>query len=161
MDNKQEQALTQYCRRIWAKRLRKERELYRAGLGDIIALNGNYNFIKRLAVTHFYHEGAICFDDLQKEVIAAREGACSYSTIPDIALDADTEIDSSERFVDSTVTVAVQSHRYTFSKLDRVKSTIRSNINYMLRDAAWKIDHQPSGKDTRWYLGIIQKELNK
>jgi hypothetical protein len=161
MDSKQERALIQYCRRIWAKRLRKERELYRAGLGAIIAINGDYDFIKRLAVTHFYHEGTMCFDDLQKEIIKARDGVCSYSTIPEMTLDADAETDGSERFLDCTPTITIESHRYKFLRLDRAKSTIRSSIDYMLRDADFKIDHQPNGKDARWYLGIIQKELNK
>lgn len=169
MDAIQEQALTQHYRNVWAKMLRKERALFRAGLDAILTSNikpswDPFDFIKIEKVVWFTWKGNIPFDDLSEEVNKARNNQGEYDTNADISLDVNgPDTDRNEFYADPDHIVGtIVSIRYKFSNLKTIKALIHGcSIKNMLSDAKWKLAHQSNGKDAKRYLRIIEKQLTK
>ena len=153
MNELQEAKLINHYRNLWAKRLRRERRLYKEGLEAVQKHSyWTLDFIKSRRITHFSDYGnSIDFDTLQKEVLKARLCAGIHDTIADIELDTIAECDSSEP------TIEVFSVRYELSKLSTVKRLICGSIRNIIRDAKFKLERQANGRDAKRYLKIIDE----
>jgi hypothetical protein len=153
----QEKALTNYYRNLWAKRLRSERNIFKRGLAAILnhRVKG-YEFISPVRIEYFKHTGDIGFDKLHSEITKARAVGQKYDTIPDIELQAEADLDSSEYFQSCEPVVTIFSIRYQFKKVSSTKRLISGRIKNLLSEAKFKLAHQPNGKDTKRFLKIIE-----
>lgn len=151
-----EKALVKGVRKQLAKRLRKERALFKSGLKVLQQKNGCYWFIEDLKITK-----SITLDDTE-----------SFTTLIDIVNDTKREMtkycyDFKVNFfsdwegegydIDYTDPYADVTYKtYKMKTAKMCKSFCNTHIKMVVRDAKFKLVHQPNGKDTKRFLKIIE-----
>ena len=58
-----------------------------------------------------------------------------------------------------TINATIVIKEFKFKDLQCVKQSIKSTVNYCIRDAKFKLVHQPKGKDSKRFLKIIEDNL--
>lgn len=53
----------------------------------------------------------------------------------------------------------ITKEEFTFKTLAQVRRYLNSLVNYCIRDAKFKLVHQPNGKDTKRYLKVIEDSM--
>ena len=161
-----ERKLTKHYRSIWAKKLRKERAIYRKGLAEIINNKpvANYSFIVKEAISHY---SSSSIEDAELEIpvsefltVLNNLEIGPYTTEPKITVLADTNRDvyyDDFCHSDLEASIAIMSDQYKFKSLKHVKRLIKGSILNWLHDAKWKLANQPNGKDAKRYQAIIDK----
>ena len=159
LTEEQSQALIRHYRAIWAKILKRERKTYREGLVNILLENEtrDFSFIVKKTKTHLEKSGSgICFDSLRDLVKDLEQNLLPYQMEPKVSFSVVGDYGEEEPCVEVTT------DSYVFKQLNHVKRLIHGcSIDNMLRDASWKLQHQPNSKDAKRYLNIIEHYSSK
>jgi hypothetical protein len=153
--------LTQGIRDIEAKRLLRERKLYREGVNAMRTSPCRHVFayICCERVQPYHKSGELCFYEIQQEEAKARDTMGCYSDR--LSVDIGATCDCDNAYSDAQPYVAITYSQYSFSVLAQVKISVERRIRYTLGDAKFKLANQPNGKDTKMYLSIIEEAKAK
>jgi hypothetical protein len=157
-----ERALTKHYRAMWAKRLKKERAIFKKGLKHLESLHHreimNFHFINGTCETlHTFDNESVPYTEIAKTVESLELD--NYTSKPNVTINYKlTENYDWDENPEEEAILTITAYRYTFYPLKLVKSLIhKTSIPNLIRDARFKIANQPNGKDAKRYLDIIAK----
>lgn len=150
-----EKLLVKKLRSRFAKYLLQERKLFIEGLNSLNNDSSNYWFIEKSFITETVTlEGNKSFIELNEKYTSIKNSLCDYSRSLLVSFFSDWEgEDYSTEFLNPYAEITYQ--KFTFKNLKQVKAVIKSSINYSIRDARFKFEHQPNGKDCKRYSKIM------
>lgn len=167
-----EQLLTKYYRAKIAAKIRKERAIFKAGFTSKSTPSGfgklnqcDYILFK----TYTHYEGVVTDYYELKNIIETSVPNCSIYYGPlkvsfSVATVEGTECGCTEccgGCCETLPYVTVYQNYLEFDKLKNIKGAISSRLSWFLRDAKWKLEKQPTGKDAQRYVKIMRKLIDK
>lgn len=163
MDTIQEKALIKYYRRVLARVIKREREIFRKGLDAINAMSDwEYKYIKASSECYAFRgeltpENLLSFrDSIQKTL--------PRNSTP-LKMEVDLEDEKPYDYfgcsdcgrTDQQGFIVFTARIYTLPTLENFKRSVLGSIKNWLSDASFKLVMQPKGKDTKRYLANIEK----
>lgn len=159
LTSEMEKALICGIRKQQARRLIRERKIYRSGI-ERLNSNDNYSFINHRIIDLFEVElrDKNSLDLLNKEWVTCNKNMTAYDYNLNItfhveSISHDNYLGGYEEEIQKAVIVKSS---FKFKSLKEVKGNTRCMISNHIRQARFKLVHQPNGKDTKNYLKIIE-----
>lgn len=158
-----QKALVQGIRNQQAKRLKKERFMFRSGINHL-SKSKSYNFIEHKTVNIFTLElvGKSSIGTLNGEFVKATKGITSHDYNLDMTFYSESDCTCDDRcycFEESRQMVTIKKDCFQFKTLTQTRRSITSLIDYCIRDAKFKLVHQPNGKDSKRFMKVIEANM--
>ena len=159
-----EQALIAYVRKKYASDLLKERSIFRNFNDfdkDFLKVK-NFNFITSDLIIYYSSINEINFHTVNEEYEKSIKLLKPRQTSIKVDFNITEYGEKCGCFecygnCNNAVKVTVSNHQIKFKALKSIKLDFKSTLNFILRDAKWKINNQVNSKDTKRYLAIINK----
>ncbi len=162
LTSEMEKALVVGIRKQQAARIIKERKLYRSGINNL-SRSSTYQYITHKTIN--VKEVIMINKDSLLTLNTAFEDATKCMAPCDYGLDIDFFVEECNcegycycgELAESKALIVKST--YEFKKLKQVQRSIKSLIDYCVRDAKFKLVRQPNGKDTKRFLKVINENM--
>lgn len=164
LTDEQTSAITRAVRARYAREIREDRKIFRQGVAACKANKEKLTHVEPITVNYWSASGALDFDSIAKNMTSACEYVGKMDEPPRVIFDAQQDPDSHScsgcycsGCGNYLPTASVVFTRWRFNSLKDIRGAFRCSLDWAIRDATWKIERQPGGKDATRWLNTIEK----